>query len=132
MYKVLWSNYDIAPVQTCSPGCISVSLYLWMYLCIIPRDDATFSARCLERKLAVPLGMCVSPNLYSKLQRLLLLVYSTKKVSSATCVSFNLYHHWQWMRAPKYLFSKFIPDICHRLHRRCLWRQICHVEKGST
>ena len=21
------------------------------------------------------------------------------------------------------------PDICHRHHRRCLWRKICHVEK---
>ena len=24
-----------------------------------------------------------------------------------------------------------IPDICHRHHRRCLWRKICHVEKIS-
>ena len=68
------------------------NLFPWMYLCIIPRDDATFSARCLERKLAVPLGMCVSPNLYSKLQQLLLLVYSTEKVSSASAhVSRSIY-----------------------------------------
>ena len=24
-----------------------------------------------------------------------------------------------------------IPDICHRHHRQCLWRKICHVEKIS-
>ena len=24
-----------------------------------------------------------------------------------------------------------IPDICHRYHRRCLWRKICRVEKIS-
>ena len=24
-----------------------------------------------------------------------------------------------------------IPHICHRHHRRCLWRKICHVEKIS-
>ena len=48
------SNHDIAPVMTwMGPGC----------LYIIPRDNATFYVQCLERKLAIPLSMCVTQSI---------------------------------------------------------------------